>query len=40
MATGVSVSAAVDQQLGLRLQEERRALPIFAVEHAERPAGI
>jgi uncharacterized protein (TIGR03435 family) len=40
MGTGVSVSAAVDQQLGLRLQEERRALPVFVVEHAEKAAGI
>jgi len=40
MGTGVSVSNAVDQQLGLRLREERRALPVFVLEHAEKPAGI
>jgi uncharacterized protein (TIGR03435 family) len=40
MGTGVSVSGAVDQQLGLRLKEERRALPVFVVEHVEKPAGI
>lgn len=37
MGGGVSVFGAIDQQLGLKLAEERRSLPVFVVEHAEKP---
>ena len=39
MSAGVSLFEAVDRQLGLRLKEETQALPVFIVEHAEKPAG-
>ncbi len=37
IAGGLSVFDAIDSQLGLKLTEDRRSLPIFVVEHAEKP---
>ena len=37
MGAGVTLSEAIEKQLGLKLTEERRALPIFVMDPAEKP---
>lgn len=36
---GITVFEAVEKQMGLKLAEERRPVPIFVIDHVEKPRG-
>jgi uncharacterized protein (TIGR03435 family) len=35
---GVNIFEAVDRQLGLKLAQTKRPMPVLVIEHAEKPA--
>jgi len=37
---GITLFEAVDKQMGLRLEEQRRPMPIFVIDHVAKPTGI
>jgi uncharacterized protein (TIGR03435 family) len=38
-AAGITVFEAVDKQMGLKLEEQRRPMPIFVIDHVEKFGG-
>ena len=36
---GITVFEAVDKQMGLKLAEEKRPMPILVIDHVEKPSG-
>ena len=37
---GVTLSEAVDKQLGLKLEEQKRPMTMMVIDHVEKPAGV